>query len=640
MNKVLHFLVVTLCLLAFALNAAAQQDNGSVKPLLTKKGKLSTRNDTWYYWWEPETHFVIDSDIYNIEEYNFIQRNGIEHLNLGNTGSATFPLVFSSPNSIGFDAGINQFDLYRFKRDSIKYYQVVRPYTEIRYTLGLSNEQVTNGRFASKYKDLFYYGVEFNRIFSKGVYNNQRANDNGFYLYGIYNSKNGYWNVQTDVVFNNFKVQENGGVLGNVIDKDSSFFSKTTVPVRLTAAENKYTEVDYYLKTSYNIGKKVTVMKDTVTEKVLLPMFRVSHQFNIAHSNYKYRDPDPDSSYYGSFYTEADSAYNYFKYLKIGNQLSFDYTGKKDITDSTSTDRNIAATATVGVDYFALNENELKSDFTNLYVQAVLRNNTNSGSGLIYKAVASYYFFGYNQNDLLLDAKLGYDFKKFGIVTANASYELKEQDYITQSFKSHGANWQNNFPKSNTLAIGGRYQLPKYGVSVAANYYFLKNFVYWRSPALPAVEDNSTNVLVLWLAHRFSIKGFHLDNDLWFQQVVNSDKLRFPRFVTKHSAYYEIRVFKKVLWLSTGVDLRYNSPFFANAYFPLTGQFYVQNIAKNNFYPVLDFFLNVKIKTVRVSLKVDNISKYFGKQRGYYTAYGYPASDLSFRATVMWRFFE
>jgi hypothetical protein len=640
LNKVFHHLLITCCLLAFALSAFAQADSNAVKPLLTKKGKLSTKNDTWFHWWEPETHFVIDSDIYNIEEYNHVQRDGIEHLNLGNTGSPTFPLVFSSPNVLGFDAGINQFDLYRFKRDSAKYYQVVRPYTELSYTLGLKNEQRFNGKFANRHKNILYYGVEFNRLFSKGIYTNQRTNDNGFNLYGIYNSKNGYWNVQADVVFNNAKVQENGGVTVDVTNKDSTSLSKLLVPVGLEVAENKYTEVDFYLKTFYNIGKKVTVMKDTTATKVLLPMFRVSHQFNIGSNKYNYRDVSPDSSFYGSFYGTDDSAYNYFKYVKVSNQLSFDYTGKKEITDSSSTDRNIAATATVGIDYFATNQNNLKDKFTNLYVMAVLRNNSNSGSRLVYKGVASYYFYGYNQNDLLLDAHLGYDFGKFGLLTANSSYELKEQDWIVQNFKSHSANWSNSFPKSNTLSIGGRYQLQKYGVSLMGNYYFLKNFAYFSAPDKPQIETKNTNVLVLWLAHRFAIKGFHLDNDVWFQKVVNSSNLRFPMFVTKHSVYYEHRVFKKVLWFSTGFDLRYNTPFYANAYFPLTGQYYLQNVRQNKFYPVLDFFLNVKIKTVRVALKVDNISSYFGKQRGYYTAYGYPASDLSFRVTVMWRFFE
>jgi hypothetical protein len=56
-------------------------------------------------------------------------------------------------------------------------------------------------------------------------------------------------------------------------------------------------------------------------------------------------------------------------------------------------------------------------------------------------------------------------------------------------------------------------------------------------------------------------------------------------------------------------------------------------------YPVLDFFVNAKIKTVRIFLKVSNISSEFGPQ-GYFSAFHYPAADITFQAGVKWRFFE
>ena len=108
--------------------------------------------------------------------------------------------------------------------------------------------------------------------------------------------------------------------------------------------------------------------------------------------------------------------------------------------------------------------------------------------------------------------------------------------------------------------------------------------------------------------------------------------------VTKHSIYYERRIFKKVLWFSVGFDLRYNLQNNAPYYDPFLGSFYpVYSTSKS--FPVLDFFLNLKVKTVRVFLKVDNISSSFGP-KGYFSLYGYPAADLSFKVGIKWRFFE
>jgi hypothetical protein len=109
--------------------------------------------------------------------------------------------------------------------------------------------------------------------------------------------------------------------------------------------------------------------------------------------------------------------------------------------------------------------------------------------------------------------------------------------------------------------------------------------------------------------------------------------------VTRHSIFYERRYFKKALWMGFGFDLRYNTEFSSNAYFPLTGQFYVQNEQQFKYYPVLDAFINLKIKWARIFLKVENISSKFGP-KGYYTSYLYPAQDIAFKGGVRWRFFE
>lgn len=211
-------------------------------------------NDTWFTSAEPEKHLAIDSSIFHIEDYNVAQRNGIEYTHAGNVGSAAYPLVFSANRSTGFNLGYNQYDIYRYSKDSVKYYQVIRPYTELSIVIALKNEQMFQARFANQHKGIIYYGVDFRRISSKGIYNNQKTDVNGFNLYGIFNSPNKKWNVQADLIFNSFKNLENGGVAYSPFD--SSFFQKTLVPVNLSTAENKYVQVDFYLKSSYNLGKK------------------------------------------------------------------------------------------------------------------------------------------------------------------------------------------------------------------------------------------------------------------------------------------------------------------------------------------------------------------------------------------------
>ena len=210
LKTLLLFCLSTLSLHSFSSPADSTSTikSGDTTGKAPKPKKPSTMNDTWYHGAEAEKHYIIDSTIYRIQQYNVIQRDGIEYENLGNTGTAAFPLVFTPDGTLGFNVGYNQFDIYKYKLDSVQYYKVVRPYVEVTMDIGMNYEQVFAAKLANNYKDLISYGVDFTRLFSTGTYASQRANDNGFSLYGIYNSKNKRWNIKTDLLFNSFKVSE------------------------------------------------------------------------------------------------------------------------------------------------------------------------------------------------------------------------------------------------------------------------------------------------------------------------------------------------------------------------------------------------------------------------------------------------
>ncbi len=597
----------------------------------------STKNDTWFLGSEPEKYYVIDSSIFDIEQYNEVQRNAIEYSHAGNTGSAAYPLVFYANKFLGFNLGYNQYDIYRYQKDSVKYFQVIRPYTELSINIGLKNEQVFRGQFANQHKGIIYYGVDFRRFFSKGIYTNSKTNDNSFYLYGIYNSRNKLWNLQADLVFNSFKNQDNGGVSLNPFE--GNYFQKTLVPVSLLTAQSNYQQIDFYLKGSYNIGKKYFENKDSQRVQTLMPLFKISYQFNVESNKNKYRDGEPDAGYYGSFYF-PDSVFNDLNYTKLGNAVILDYNARKLNGDTTYSEKNFVASAEVGFDYFLLEQNKFKNNTQNLYVAGNFRSNGASKPHLFYKASVKYFPLGWNQNDLLVDGYAGYDFGKYGAVSGNFTYQLKEAPYLYERYTSHPAEWSYNLPKTKLFAAGGKYENSRYGIKVDFNYYLVDHLPVYPGLLSPYLVTKAENVFVAHAANRNGFYGLHLDNDIWFTYTPDNGVVRntYPMIVTKHSIYYERRVFKKALWFSVGFDLRYNYKYQAPYYDPLLASFYPTFSATKTF-PVLDWFLNLKIKTVRVFVKVDNISSSFGP-KGYFTLSGYPAADVSFRVGVKWRFFE
>lgn len=609
--------------------------------LAVKVKKPTTMNDTWYHGDEPDVRYIIDSSIFNFEQYNPIQKTGtgIEYTNAGNSGSAAFPLVYSADKSTGFNTGYNQFDLYRYAKDSVKYYQVVRPYTEILMMIGLKKEFMFQGKFANQHKNMVFYGVEFTRISSLGQYSRAQTNNNGFNLYGIYKSKNKHWNLQADLIFNNTKNQENGGVTGDVFD--SALFRNNLATTRLTQAENLYRQTDFYAKASYIAGKKYDVrVNDSTTTKELMPVFKMSYQFNVERSKYKFLDVDPLPEYYGSFY-EFDSVFNNINYLKFGNAFMLEYNWRKLTSDSSYEDKNFKVYAELGYDHYLFTQNSLTSSFGNLYVGGTVRNNRASKSNILYKGTVKYYPYGWNQNDLLLDGMAGYDFGKWGMIMANFTYNMKELPYIYERYNSHPVEFSMNQPKQKTVAVGGKYHNIKWGIAADANYYFIGNLPVYPISGQPFFAGGAQqNFAVVHAGQNNAIAGVHFENDIWVTISNGKGSITdlYSFIYTKHSIYYERRVFKKALWFSTGFDVRFRYPHNPPAYDPLTGAF-TPSAVSTRLVPQLDFFLNLKIRTVRVFAKVDNLVSAM-IQKGYYSLNNYPAADLSFKFGLNWRFFE
>ena len=76
-----------------------------------------------------------------------------------------------------------------------------------------------------------------------------------------------------------------------------------------------------------------------------------------------------------------------------------------------------------------------------------------------------------------------------------------------------------------------------------------------------------------------------------------------------------------------------------NAYNPILGEFYVQNKEELGGYPLLDFFINARIKQTRIYLKAEHFNSAFSGYN-YYAAPNYPYRDFVIRFGLVWNFFS
>jgi len=220
-----------------------------------------------------------------------------------------------------------------------------------------------------------------------------------------------------------------------------------------------------------------------------------------------------------------------------------------------------------------------------------------------------------------------------GLQDASQTPALIRNFYLSDHFM-----WQNNFDKTNSQQFFFRVAWPRYHFSVSGTSTVMGSYVYYDSLAAPAQASDSIRVSQLSVQKDFRLWKIRFNNLVWIQET-NSDVVRIPEFISHHSLFYEDRFFKNKLATQIGFDFHYTSEYFSNAYSPAASVFYSQQSVKTNGYLLVDFFVNFKIKTARLFIKLQNAGDNLVK-KNYMNTPHYPMPGLVFQFGVNWRFFD
>ena len=156
----------------------------------------------------------------------------------------------------------------------------------------------------------------------------------------------------------------------------------------------------------------------------------------------------------------------------------------------------------------------------------------------------------------------------------------------------------------------------------------------------PKQYDNTLNFLSLKVSKEFRYGKFALDNTILYQKVDQDNPiLNVPELVTRNTLYFSDHFFKKAMFLQTGITFNYFTKFFANDYNPIIGEFYVQNQKEIGEFPMLDFFINAKIRQTRIYLKAEHFNSSL-TGNDFYSAPSYPYRDFMVRFGLVWNFFQ
>ena len=187
-----------------------------------------------------------------------------------------------------------------------------------------------------------------------------------------------------------------------------------------------------------------------------------------------------------------------------------------------------------------------------------------------------------------------------------------------------GVNWTNRNDLVNTSSIFINYINKKFGqFSLSGS--LINNYVYVSTENsdietyIPQINQAEFDIKLFKLKYvkNFIFGKFSMNNSFLIQDVDQNDNiLNIPDFVYRNSFFISEKIFKNVLEIQSGFNFKIFSKFFINEYNPVISTFHIQDKRKIGGFPIVDFFLNAKIRQTRLFFIFEHImiKKYFRGQ--------------------------
>jgi hypothetical protein len=145
------------------------------------------------------------TSIDQIHRYN----QGLDYLSIGNIGLTGYNLLFNIEEYATFSPSL----IIGNKQYLPKQFDVKKPYTELTYILGSKEEQVLRVLHTQNISQLANFSFGFDKIKSKGFYNNQASSNNHLYANTWFKTKNERHKITLHIDHERIFNEHNGGVL-------------------------------------------------------------------------------------------------------------------------------------------------------------------------------------------------------------------------------------------------------------------------------------------------------------------------------------------------------------------------------------------------------------------------------------------
>lgn len=568
---------------------------------------------------------------------------------LGNFGSPARETIFTLNNTPGLRLGYDNWNVYRYTIDSVHFINTTRPYTSFSFMLGPKQMQWVDMMHTQNITPKWNFAFRVANNTSEGYYKMQKANGLNAYLSSNYKSEDDRLETKFAFIYNNFKNDENGGMLSDSLLSNPNYSNRASIPVFIESGlnastspiHNRQSELRFFLQNNYAWGKKDSLYNEDSTnvQYHFTPRFSIKHVLEIQTTRHKYQDALPNTAYYDFYDSFAfvgnDTVRSFQTHTSIDNKFSLNTFLGKD-------SQLVHVEAGIGIrndwfntNYFDPEGERIKNNPSNPYLFGQLRKDALKDNQWSYLADLTFFFAGQAIGNMKLDGKLSKSFPKLGQFTLGATQTIVSPSYQQDIFKSSIFEINNDFGNTTNTQLYANLWIKALKMNLGLRNQLIGNYIYLDESL--KFQQYSTVFSILQFTGRklFTFGAFSLDNEVVWQQKAGNAPVNLPAFMLRHQLAYKAPMFKDRLDAYLGIEVRYHTPYKADGYSFVYNQYYYQdNITLDNV-PALSAFFNFKVKRLRAFVIGDQLQQMLFP-KNIINAPGYAAGNAHIRFGFNW----
>ncbi|NJO91522.1 MAG: putative porin, partial [Chloroflexia bacterium] len=222
-------------------------------------------------------------------------------------------------------------------------------------------------------------------------------------------------------------------------------------------------------------------------------------------------------------------------------------------------------------------------------------------------------------------------------------FKLKIAKYspfiFQQRYESNHFSWnnENEFFNIDEQEVRAGLSVPSIRLKGEFATKFVTNYIYCDANAhFQQIGDTVLNLTSIRLHKDFKLGRFFIKNKIVYQLPPNmgEDIISTPEWSFYNTTYFDLNHFldKISVEAQVGFDITYCSKFKALGYNPVVGQFHQSNSeVYAGEYPIVNAFINMRIKTVLLFFKYENLVNMFRKDKYYFILDKYAMNIAAFR---------